>query len=157
MSEPFITAAAVQSPRFGVPITVTIYEQASGRMLGVLTCSEDQLAANVPAGCGYVAGAHDPANRRVNVATKQVEPYQPPAPDADHAWNAEAERWELPAAVQSARVDRMLALREIELLEAQQARSLREVVLNRGNAATARKTLEDIDDQITALRSKLQP
>lgn len=48
------------------------------------------------------------------------------------------------------------ALTQIEALEKQQARALREYITGRGGAAAdLKKRLEDIDDQIAALRSTL--
>ena len=48
------------------------------------------------------------------------------------------------------------ALTQIEALEKQQARALREYTIGRGGAAAdLKKRLEDIDDRIAALRSTL--
>ena len=53
--------------------------------------------AEVPAGLIAIEGRHDHRCRRVDLATGEVVPWQPPAPPDDvlqtWAWDATAERW----------------------------------------------------------------
>ena len=54
-----------------------------------------------------------------------------------------------------ATAQRRKLLGQINALEQKQARSLRELATGRGNQADAKKRLEDLDDQIAALRLQL--
>lgn len=139
--------------RIGRPATVTIYSEVDGSIRGVVTTTEELVEKNVPPGCSYVLGAHDARNRRVNLATKAVEPYQPPQDDADAVWDSAKELWEVPAAVKAARVDRTHALRRIVILEATQLRALREIALGIDPILNKAK-LKVIDDAIVELRAQ---
>lgn len=78
--------------------TVSVFELATGIFSGQIICAcLDVISVNIPDGYSYVDGAHDHRRRRVDVATGNVVPYQPPAP-ADsplcvHRWCPEREEW----------------------------------------------------------------
>lgn len=120
--------------------TVTFYRLSDGRLAGRFTGPEEQIDANVPAGAGWVEGDFDAATHRVNVATGSV-----------------VERPAAEIAAEQAAHDRLLrvsaARAEIADLEARQQRAIREHAIGRGGTPSElRKRLEDIDDQIIALR-----
>ncbi len=133
-------------------VTVSVFDLITGRILCALTLPTDQLDANVPPGCGTVPGHIDGTRRRVNPDTGQVEAWQPPPPDANHVWNADLERWELPASVVARRSERGAVMLQINQLESRQPRALRELALGLPGAL---ERLRDIDNQIIALRANL--
>ena len=77
-------------------------------------------------------------------------------PSGRHVWNVVAGRWDDPR-TQQEKNDALRAslLVQIRTLELSQLRSTREVILARGNQQQARARLEQIDDQIAALRAQL--
>jgi hypothetical protein len=114
--------------------------------------SSKGLKENTPAGHEAIEAALDHLSQRFDLATKAVVDFQPPAPSADHVWNATSKRWTLNPAARAKLAARNTALAKIRALEASQARPLRELALG---DATAAKKLADIDAQIKALRSSL--
>lgn len=126
---------------------------------------EGMLAINTPQGCTAIEGVHDYLCRRVNVATGEVEPYQPPKPaDDEHqtwAWDAQTERW-LATPTVAARRKALTAplVGQIEAVEAQQARALREAVLalaaGKAPPASAVQRLADIEQAVVPLRLEIQ-
>lgn len=137
--------------------TVTLYDEVTGDIKGTVTCHAEHIALNVGAGLKFVRGVHRADCRRVNVATGEVEPYQPAAPDADHVWDASDERWTLPAVKIAARLDSADALARIERLERVQQRKIREFLLGDATQTELRAVLRVIDNQIAALRAKILP
>jgi hypothetical protein len=110
------------------------------------------LAANTPAGHGVLEGVHDHLSRRVELATGTVLDYQPPAPSADHEWNADIKRWQLSAAAQAkAAAAAMVRARHEELIR-QQHDDVRRAVL--GDVA-ARERSQAIESEIGALQSAI--
>jgi hypothetical protein len=138
-------------------VTASLYEASTGRIIAVVTGERSRLLDGPPpAGHGYVLGKHDGTRRRVNPQTLAVEAVQPPAPDSEHEWDAESEEWVLPRDAALRRSAKAAALAQIESLEKQQSRALREQAIGRGGTpAQLKKRLEDIDDQIAALRAQL--
>jgi hypothetical protein len=130
-------------------VTVTLYDQATGAIRGVVSTLRSQLAVNVPAGCGHIEGAHDGSCRRINPATLEVEPYQPPQPDADHVWNDVTERWEIPPARLAQIVAARRRQREIDAIELGTLRALREWALG---DQTALERLQQADDDVKSRR-----
>lgn len=100
---------------------VSIYVLATGLLTGDIYAGDD-IAANLPAGCGFVSGRHDHLSRAVDLATGELVDYQPPAPAGDAlrtwSWDSTVRRW-LPmptlVALQAARVETVdAALADIE-------------------------------------------
>lgn len=100
--------------------TWTLYDAATGMIRpGALTCSDAQIAANVPEGYAALEGAFDPLSQAVDLNTGQVVDYQPPAPADDElrtwAWDAETKRWAAQptlAALKDAKLAEIKAARE---------------------------------------------
>jgi hypothetical protein len=130
----------------------TVYDAATGRLLRVVRGQDIDADSQALAGEAVYDGALPLQGCRIDLATGQPEYFTPPAPDADHVWNAERGAFLISAAGERRREARS----RIEALEKQQARALREHAIGRGGTpAELRKRLEDIDDQITALRAQL--
>lgn len=136
-------------------MTWSFFRVSDGTVLpGVFSGPERFLKANTPPDCEAIKGAHDPKNRRVNLKTRDVEPYQPSAPDEDHEWNADLELWVLNPDVVAIRSRKAAALARIQDLESKQLRAVRELSLD-ATDAIAQKKLRDIDDEIALLRKDL--
>ena len=90
-----------------------------------------------------------PAPPRTLAALRHVVDYQPPAPGADHEWNAAARRWELTAAESKRRARQALA----RSLESQQHGLVRRLVLDLTDA-DARAKLKALHDEIAGLSSQ---
>lgn len=78
--------------------TFSFYDPSSGILASSWYCGpDDGLQLNTPAGMVAIEGQHDPRRVRVNIKTKELEPYQPPAPAntewATHRWDADAWAW----------------------------------------------------------------
>lgn len=78
--------------------TWSFYDTATGALApGSMTCSAAQADANTPPGWAAIEGRFDHLSQRVNLATGQVEDYQPPAPADDElrtwAWDESTKRW----------------------------------------------------------------
>lgn len=114
----------------------SFYSLADGTFTGrrFTTSSPELLAANTPEGCAAIAGRHDRQTARVDLETGEVVAYEPP-PDA--------------------RRERDRAEARIARLESRQARPIRELFLNPNNAE-AKRRLQEIEDEIAALRPRLQ-
>jgi len=108
--------------------------------------------ANAPDGHVPIAGVYDSLSQRVDIETGAVVDYQPPAPSADHEWNATSKRWQLTAAVQAKARARQTALAQIAVLEASGVRAARELALNQAGALDR---LQAIDAAIAKLRADL--
>lgn len=71
--------------------------QATGAGAYVDPCTPEAIARLTPSGCGAYLGTIDHHRQRVNLQTGQLEPWQPPAPEADSlrtwAWDAAAWQW----------------------------------------------------------------
>lgn len=110
------------------------------------------LAANTPAGCIAVPGRHDHLRRRLDIATGQIVPYQPPAPaDTEWqtwAWDAQSESW-LPVPTDAARARDIKAERN-RRLQACDWTQLPDVPAGTASAwEPYRQALRDITDQPT--------
>lgn len=78
--------------------TASVFRLDDGLLTGaILHGSDAAIARNTPAGCAVVDGEHDHRNRRVDLVTGQVVPYQPPQPAATefqtYDWDAAKELW----------------------------------------------------------------
>jgi hypothetical protein len=131
----------------------SLYHQDTGLLTGTqLMVSDDaMLAANIPAGHAAIDGQHDHLSKKIDVVSGKVVDYQPPAPSADHEWNATSKRWQLNAAavakIQAAAAAKA-RLRELEALSVRHARAF----LLRGDPAT-KAALQAVDDEINTLES----
>lgn len=109
---------------------------------------------NAPPGHLPIAGHYDARIHRVDLKTGTAYDYEPPAPSADHVWNAAHKRWVLSEAAQ-AKFDAAAAARQqIAALEAGQHRIVREVLLGK---AGAQERLQALHDQIAALEKAVEP
>jgi hypothetical protein len=131
---------------------ITVYERATGRLLRVLRGDGFEHNSQANSGEAIYEGALPLQGCRIDPATGQPEYFVPPAPDSDHSWNAEAATF----IVSEVGEKRRTARSRIEALEKQQSRAIREQAIGRGGTpAQLKKRLEDIDDQIAALRAQL--
>lgn len=129
----------------------SFYRTDTGELLSrVLSFTrEADVAANTPVGCTAIEGEYDFLSQRVDVVTGKVLDWQPPAPDADHEWNASLRRWMKKAAIVEREMRRAATQAQIDALERQQQRRVRELL------AESDPRLKAIDQQIEALRPDL--
>lgn len=133
--------------------TFSIADEETGVFSGrVVSGSLEFVSANTPLGCIAVPGRHDHRRRRLDIATGEIVPYQPPAPAATEwqawAWDAQAEAW-LPVPTDAARARDIKAERARRLLACDWTQ-LPDVPANTAQAwAAYRQALRDITDQPT--------
>jgi thiamine biosynthesis protein ThiC len=134
--------------------TFSFYDRVTGAIHASVfsTNNPDMVKANTPPDHIAIDGSHDHLSQRFDLTTGQLVTYQPAAPSADHAWNAETKRWQLSAAAQEKIDQRQQALFTIAQLEAGQARTVREALLG---SADALERLRVNDAQIAELRKTL--
>jgi hypothetical protein len=127
--------------------TVSFFHKETGALhSNQLICSDDAaVALNTPADHIAIDGHHDYLCKRVDLETKQIVEWIPPAPSADHVWNPETLRWQLSAAAQGKAQARQLAQARIAALRASSIDVMRELLL--GNES-ARARLQAIADEI---------
>lgn len=99
-----------------------------------------------------IEGRYDRFSQRVDLATKQVIDWQPPAPSLEHEWDIASRRWVQHATAAAREARRSAVLAEIQALEATQARAIREAALAYDGA---KQRLQALDDQIIKLRAEL--
>jgi hypothetical protein len=152
---------------------VSFFNKGTGLFNGShMICSDDAaVALNTPPDHIAIDGHHDHLSKCVDVfcgapeivdavnqygiptggklTLHKVIEYQPPAPSADHEWNAETKRWQLSAAVMARQQGRTDALAAIAVLEAQCIRPMRELALG---FPGAQERVAAIDSQIAELR-----
>jgi hypothetical protein len=135
--------------------TYSFYDLQTGifspKQLTVSTLEAAML--NVPPGHTLIEGEHDHLSSRV-VAGEVVD-WQPPAPDADHEWNADRRRWVKRPEVVAAELADQSARAQIDAAEKSQLRAIRELMLNPSDAA-ARTRLQQIDQTIAAARPQIR-
>jgi hypothetical protein len=133
---------------------VSFFHKDTGLLNGSHLMSSDHraVALNTPADHIAIDGHHDYLSKRVDIATGLVIDYQPPAPSADHEWNAETKRWALSAAVLAKQQERAAALAQIAALEASQHALVRKLLLG---SLSARPRLQAIEDEIASLQAAL--
>jgi hypothetical protein len=127
-------------------VRVAYFDPFSGRIVARYTGPRLAAEVNRPVGCLAAESTEDidATTHRVNVLTRTVE--RKPQHEVD------AERAQRDAADTEASTKRLILD-----LERKQARAVREHTIGRGGTpAELRKRLEDIDDQIIALRATLQ-
>lgn len=140
------------------------------------TNEHECLINNIPAGLRELEGIFDPLSQRVDLdvlkqidkldaekdaalieglKAKLVVDYQPPQPDEDHEWNADAKRWQIKPDIAKKRQVIAAAQAEIDRMEQSQLRALRELLLDPDNA-NAKERLQSIDEQINIQRLLIQ-
>lgn len=119
----------------------------------IMVSDDGAVALNTPPDHLPIDGHYDYQSQRVDIATGELIDYQPPAPSADHEWNAETKRWQLNIAAQSKVDNHYAAMAGIARLEAAQHRAVREFALGLPGAADR---LTAINTEIAALRAQLQ-
>jgi hypothetical protein len=132
-------------------VRVLIYNAATGEVLRSFSGSRHMLDEQLRPGEAFIESAAPVSGTRIEGGA--VVDAAPPAPSPDYEWNAAARRFDLTPRRQRAEDAKV----QIDALERQQLRALREHAIGRGGTpAQLRKRLEDIDDQITTLREQLQ-
>jgi hypothetical protein len=134
----------------------SFYSLATGEFVGRRFSgnTDAERDMNTPTGCGAIEGRYSTGSQRVNLQTGAVQDYIPPAPDSDHEWSADARAWVIQPEIAAARTRRASLLHQIETLERQQLRPIRELALNPDNSRAA-DVLAAIESQIISLRSQL--
>lgn len=102
----------------------SIYRLSDGMIIDSKESDESQLANNVPQGCGYIVDHHDYLSVKVDLGTKELADYQPPAPSADHYWDVISKRWRLSDEVGAAISADANARRELATLDLKAIRYL---------------------------------
>lgn len=116
-----------------VPSSLDFYRESDGLYAGVtISVAPEDVAANAPAGCVAVAAVPLPHTRRW--VAGEMQPYQPPAPDGDHTWDAQIGQWILSRAVVLQRIRERIAQTTDPVMRAR---------------------LQAIDDEIATLRAEL--
>jgi len=135
---------------------VSFYHKGTGifRDYQFMTSKDELIALNTPPDHAAIEGHFDHLSQKVDVESGEVVDHQPPAPSADHEWDAAMKRWRKHAATAARDVDRAIARARLTHLETMQPRLLREVALGYEHA---RKQLAEIDEEIIALRPQLAP
>jgi hypothetical protein len=135
----------------------SFYHVATGAFLDrTYSGREEKLAQNTPADYAAWCGPVDSFSQRINVATKQLEDFQPPSPGDDYEWIHDDERgnrvrrWKLKLEVQQARERNAASLSRIEELERKQHRRVRELLEDKD------PQLKALSDEIASLRKALQ-
>lgn len=137
--------------------TFSFYHKDSGAIAPTVFSTDDDslqhLANNTPPDHIAIEGKYDHLSSRFNVANGAVEDYQPPAPSADHEWNAATKRWQFKSEIAAKIEARRAALAEIVRLEDRSLRCMREMLLGDTMAVTR---LKSIDDEIKKARAFLR-
>ncbi len=121
--------------------TVTLFDERTGLFGRVLMMPDHAIAANVPDGFGFKEGRFDKHSQRVDVETGEVIAYERPQAEVDR------ERRE---------VRRADSQREVEVIERDGQRALREAVLLLLPDGPLKDRIKADDDAIAAKRPDLQ-
>lgn len=129
----------------------SFYDKTTGEIkpLSFRAPNDAHVQANTPPNCEVIEGRFDHLSQRVDLDSGEVVDYIPPQPSDDHEWNNETKRWVLSAKAQLAVSKDRQARAEIERLEQQSMRSIREQALG---DESAKARIEAIDAQIVELR-----
>jgi hypothetical protein len=132
--------------------TITIIDRATGLPRRIFSGPEHAFEMQLADDEFYVDGALPLLAARVDPDTLAVQTIQPTPPSADFELDALTGTFR-PTEAARVRAD---AVGKIRDLEARQARAIREHAIGRGGTpAQLKKRLEDIDDEIIALRAQL--
>lgn len=123
-----------------------------------ITCPDAfDISTKTPDGCIPIEGEYDHLSQRVDIETGDIVDYQPPLPDDDHDWNAEAKRWLKRAEVRQWERARDAAQTQLDALDLKKVRALSEHVLSPERAGRdgklPRERLEEIEAQMEPLRA----
>jgi hypothetical protein len=146
------------------------YDRATGLLTGrTLQGPAEWVGRNTPPGCAALqvdlAVVADPKNRRVNLATGELEPYRPDPPPDDELrtweWDDQAERYRPMATEAALKLQRG---RELQLLlearERAQDRPQRELLLalaeGKAPPAEAVAKLAEIEADVVELRDQIR-
>lgn len=144
----------------------SFYDPTTGLFTGhVLSGSDNDLAANLPENLAAIQGRYDRLSQRVNVETQQVEDWQPPQPDDDHEWRAEApdaptraeQRWRWVKKADVVERERRAAQAQAKIndMERSAARAMREALLLLLPESPERQRLTEVEQRIASLRGDL--
>lgn len=128
--------------------TVTVYDTATGALLRTFDGPAQWLELQLAAGEAVYDGALALHCTRIDVATGAAVEFEPPAPSADHEWDA-ARRVHV---LTEKGLKKRRAEADILGIERRQARALREFALGK---AGARERLQQLDDEIAEKRKDL--
>jgi hypothetical protein len=133
----------------------SFYDETTGDFSGrVFSGSARLVALNTPTGYVAISGRFDRLSQRVDTKTGEVVDYQPPSPGDNYEWNADRKRYVLKSEILEQQRKHDAAMARIAEAEAEQARPLRELMLNPDDTAALQK-LTELDDEIKTLRSDL--
>lgn len=125
----------------------------TGRSFGA--SSDRDLARNTPPGCGVIEGVTHPHAQRVDTETGQLVDWQPPKPSDDYEWDASTRRWVKKREVAAAERASAQAQAEINALELQQLRAIREALIETLPDGDAKRRLVEAEAAIAARRPLL--
>jgi len=127
--------------------TYAIYRVSDGQIVSHVTCHPRQLERNTPKGFASKEGSYDALSQRIDVETGLIVDYQPPQPDADHEWDAQAKRWNKRAEVVDRETKRLARRARADELRRSQHDRVRVLLLE----LTKDPQLKAIDDEIANL------
>lgn len=136
----------------------SFYESSSGEFSGKrFRGGEFLLEVNTPPGFSAIEGEYDRVFQKVdNGVVVDKTPEQPPEdPLVSWSWDQNLKKWvgtDTPEAVR--RRNNAKIVEQIQELEFQQARPIRELILDPENV-DARAVIEDLDSQINVLRGQI--
>jgi hypothetical protein len=141
--------------------TWSVFDPKDGQFTGhIISGPASALTENLPPTMQAIEGRFDRLSQRVDIESGAVVEYQPPQPDVDHEWNAQTKRWEKRPDVVQREIRRTVALAKIAELELNQQRPMREDRLrpterDQKDGKLPRERLQEIEDEIAALRAQL--
>lgn len=133
-------------------VMATIVDAVTGKVRRHVYCPRFALAAQVQADESIVEGLIERGQKWDHAAKTKVRDDPPPPPvESGATWNEGEWRW-------ITKTEKNFPIQlQIDALEKKQFRSMRELLIGRGGAAAdLRQRLQDIDDQITALRAQME-
>jgi hypothetical protein len=128
-----------------------VYSIETGLIRYRFETAPQDAAAQLQAGEAIYPGEADPALHYIDVKTGERGDLRNRNPGDGSTWDELEQRWMTPAEIRD-RTNLHIDL-EVRSLEQRQARPIRELWLDAGNA-TARAVLADLESQIAALRAQ---
>ena len=132
----------------------SVYNLDTGFLTGRLLTAPTQEAAtkSTPLGCGVVDGHY--SELCYKVVDGLITYFEPIPPGDGYVWDLNISKWRRSENESLKDRAKAKALEDIELLEKQQLRPLRELVIN-PNSGDAKKRVSEIEGQIDTLRGLL--